>query len=57
MRAHTALKQRKYSIGVLFTDEEWERINRFIERTGLKKQFFFGEAIINELDRQEREDE
>ena len=53
MKDTIAPERRKYSIGVLLTEEEWDRINLFIDRTGLKKQFFFHEAIMKELARQE----
>lgn len=57
MKATIAPKRRKYSIGVLLTEEEWDRINRFIDRTGLKKQFFFHEAILKELECQDPHEE
>jgi len=48
--------RRKHVIVLLLTDEEWGRINRFMERTGLKKQFFFHEAIMKEIARRERQE-
>ena len=47
-------KRRQLFAGL--NEEEWERLQQYIEATGLKKGHFVRKVVLAELDRREKEE-